>query len=161
MRERWTTAAAVLLGVVGMTALGVVSTARSGDPRWLFASLPFALVLFVVGRYAPTGYRLAPDGVRIQRRAGPRVIPYRTIRAVDREPRGLGGLMLLGSRGVFGRFGRYWSRGLGFYRLDLTNREQVVWLTTDAGLVGLSPDRPAEFVERLASRLALVGRGGR
>jgi PH (Pleckstrin Homology) domain-containing protein len=149
----------VLLGVVGMTVLGIVFTAESGDPRWLFASLPFALVLFVVGRLAPAGYRLAPDGVRVDRRAGPIVIPYRTIRSVDREPRRLGGVMLLGSRGVFGRFGRFWSPSLGVYRLYLTNREQVVWLTTERGLVGLSPDRPAEFVERLAARLGLLGRG--
>ena len=67
-------------------------------------------------------------------------------------------MRLLGPRGVFGRFGRFWSPSLGVYRLYLTNREQVVWLSTDRGLVGLSPDRPAEFVDRLASRLPLVGR---
>ena len=42
---------------------------------------------------------------------------------------------------------------LGFYRLELTNSDHVVWLTTDDGLLGLSPDRPDEFVARLAERL--------
>ncbi len=151
---------AVALGVVGTSALGVLFAVKSGDPRWLFAGLPFSLVLFVVGQMAPTGYRLAPDGLRVERRSRATVIPYRAIRAVDRTPRQLGGIMLVGSRGVFGRFGRYWSPGLGRYRLYLANREHLVWLETERGLVGLSPDRPDEFVERLRARLVLLGRGG-
>ncbi|HEV8641992.1 MAG TPA: PH domain-containing protein [Methylomirabilota bacterium] len=152
-RERWSTLAAVGLGVVGMTALGLVFTVRSGDVRWLFLSLPLTLVLFVVGRLAPTGYRLAADGVHVERRAGPKVIPYRVIRSVDRAPRPLRGLSLTASKGVFGRFGRFWNTTLGFYRLFVTNSDGVVWLETSDGWVGLSPDRPDDFVERLRGRL--------
>ena len=141
----------MLLGVVGMTIFGVVFTVQSGDPRWLFASLPFTLLLFVVGRFAPAGYRLAADGLHVERRAGPKVIAYRTIRAVDRAERRVSGVTVFGSKGVFGCFGRYWNPSLGFYQLYLTNREHVVWLATDGGLVGLSPDRPDEFVRRLGS----------
>ncbi len=143
-----------------MTILGIVFAVQSGNPRWLFLSLPFTLVLFGAGRFAPTGYRLAGDGVRVERKAGAKVIPYRKIRGVDREERRVNGLTVLGSRGVFGRFGSFWNPRLGLYRLYLSNRENVVWLATDDGLVGLSPDRPEEFVERLQSRLAILGRGG-
>ncbi|MBI4635472.1 MAG: hypothetical protein HY727_03895 [Candidatus Rokubacteria bacterium] len=143
-----------------MTILGIVFTVRSGDPRWLFASLPFTLVLFVAGRFAPTGYRLAPEGIQIERKAGAKLIPYRKIRGVDRAERRVNGLTALGSRGVFGRFGRFWNPSLGFYRLYLANRSNLVWLATDDGWVGLSPDRPGEFVERLQGRLAILGRGG-
>ncbi len=137
-----------------MTVLGVVFTARSGELRWLFLSLPFTLILFLTARAAPSGYRLAPDGVRVERRARPIVIPYATIRSVDRAPRPLGGLTLTASKGVFGRFGRFWNPTLGFYRLFLANRDNVVWLRTETGWVGLSPDRPDEFVARLAARIA-------
>ena len=143
-----------------MTILGIVFMAQSGDPRWLFAGLPFVLMLFVIGRFAPAGYRLAGDGIQIERKVGPKLIPYRTIRGVDREGRRVNGLTVTGSRGVFGRFGSFWNSQLGVYRLYLSNRENVVWLATDGGLVGLSPDRPEEFVERLRSRLAILGRGG-
>lgn len=143
-----------------MTVLGVVFTAQSGDLRWLFASLPFALVLLVTGRFAPTGYRLAGNGVHVERKIGPRVIAYGAIRGVDREARQVNGITVTGSRGVFGRFGRFWNTSLGFYRLYLTNRDGVVWLATDDGWIGLSPDRPAEFAERLRTRLAILGRGG-
>jgi hypothetical protein len=141
------------LGVVAMTILGVVFTVKTGRPEWLFAGLPFSLVLFVIGRFAPTGYRLAGDGVHVERRAGKLVIPYRRIRAVDREDRPVGGISVFASKGVFGRFGRFWSSTLGSYRLFLSNAEGVVWLGTDDGWVGLSPDRPDEFVERLRGRL--------
>jgi hypothetical protein len=143
-----------------MTILGIVFTVRSGDPRWLFAGLPFTLVLFVAGRFAPTGYRLAGDGVQIERKARAKVIPYRKIRGVDREERRVNGISAMGSKGVFGRFGRFWNPSLGIYQLYLSNRENVVWLATDDGLVGLSPDRPDEFVERLRGRLAILGPGG-
>ena len=154
------TTGAVLLGVVGMTILGIVFTVQSGDPRWLFAGLPFTLMLFVIGRFAPAGYRLAGDGIQIERKVGPKLIPYRKIRGVDREERRVNGISAMGSKGIFGRFGSFWNSQLGVYRLYLSNRENVVWLATDGGLVGLSPDRPEEFVERLQSRLAILGRGG-
>ncbi len=143
-----------------MTILGVAFAVKSGDPRWLFASLPFTLLLFAVGRFAPTGYRLGGEGVAVERKAGVRVVPYRTIRGVDREGRRVNGITVLGSKGVFGRFGRYWNPSLGFYRLYLSNRDTIVWLATDDGFAGLSPARPDEFVECLRGRLAILGRGG-
>jgi hypothetical protein len=149
----------VLIGIVGTTFLGAVLTARSGDFRWLFLSLPLAIMLLLVGRFAPLGYRLAADGLHIERRAGARIIAYGSIHGVDRDVRPLNGLAVFGSKGVFGRFGRFWNRRLGFYQLHVTDGDGVVWLTTDDGWVGLSPARPAEFVERLQSRLAILERG--
>ena len=133
-------------------------TARSGDLRWLFLGLPLAVMLLLIGRLAPIGYRLAGDGVHIERKAGAKVIAYRAIHGVDREARPVNGLTVTGSRGVFGRFGRFWNRHLGFYRLYVANGDAVVWLATDDGWVGLSPARPVEFVERLRSRLAILER---
>ena len=135
------------------TVAGVVLTATTSELTWLFLSLPFSLILLVFSRFAPTGYVLARDGVHVERRAGPRVIPYRAIRGFDCTRRSVSGLTLAGSNGLFGRFGRFWNPRLGSYRLFLTNTETVVWLTTDRGLVGLSPDRPDTFVERLSLRV--------
>jgi len=139
--------------VVGFSILGVFFAVKTGNPRWMFLSLPFAVILFVIGRYAPQGYRLATDGVHVERRAGPRVIPYRTIRSADRVARPLAGISVTASKGLFGRFGRFWNSTLGSYRLFLTNRDTVVWLQTTTGLIGLSPDRPDEFVALLRARI--------
>lgn len=149
---------AVVLTVGVLSVAGIVTAAARGDMRWMFLSLPFALMVFVMGRYAPTGYRLDADGVRVERRARPVLIPYRRIRGWDRAPRQVVGMSVFGSQGVFGRFGRFWNMRLGFYRLFLTNRDAVVWLSTEDGWIGLSPDRADEFVARLESRLALTPR---
>ena len=143
---------AVGFGVVLLSVVGIWSAVRTGDPRWLFLSLPFMLMIYGMGRFAPTGYRLAPDGVRVERRIRSTVIPYRRIRGVDRQVRPLAGLSMFGSQGVFGRFGTFWNMRLGFYRLYVTNRDAVVWLATQDGWVALSPDRPEEFVRRLEAR---------
>jgi hypothetical protein len=91
--------------------------------------------------------------VHSARRAGPVLIPYRRIRGADREARPVAGVSVFGSQGVFGRFGRFWNMRLGVYRLFLTNRDTIVWLATDDGWVGLSPDRPDDFIARLRARL--------
>lgn len=143
----------MVVTVIVLTIAGIVMTVQTGDPRWLFISLPFTFMVFVAGRYAPSGYRLAGDGVHVERRAGPKVIRYRDIREVDRAPRRLAGLTMFASNGIFGSFGRFWNPQLGFYHLHLTNRDTVVWLATAHGLIALSPDRPDEFVESLRRRL--------
>ena len=138
---------------MGTTALGILFALESGNPRWLFLGLPFTLLILVAAWFAPTAYHLAADGVRVERRAGARVIPYRAIRGVDREPRSIHGFTVAACRGVFGRFGRFWSAQLGLYRLYVTDDARIVWLATDRGLVGLSPDRPDEFVAALRRRV--------
>jgi Bacterial PH domain len=141
-----------------MSVLGIVLTVKSGDPRWLFVSLPCSVILFVVGRFAPTGYRLGTRGVHVERRAGDKIILYGAIRGADRLERPIRAIAMGASKGVFGRFGRFWSPRLGFYRLFVSDARSVVWLHTDRGLVGLSPDRPEEFLERLHGHLGLRAR---
>ena len=139
--------------MVVLSAVGIGGVVKSGDVRWLFISLPFILLLFALSAFAPAGYRLAPDGVHVERRAWNVVIPYRRIRGVDQAPRSVAGISMFGSQRVFGRFGSFWNMRLGFYRLYLANRTGIVWLATDRGWVGLSPDRPDEFVTRLHTHL--------
>jgi hypothetical protein len=142
-----------VFGVVGLSVAGVVLAARTGEAGWLLLSAPFTLALWLFGRYAPTGYTLAGEGVQVHRRAGALVIPYRVIRGADAEARSLAAITTFGSRGLFGHFGRFWSPRLGNFRLYLANRREVVWLATDEGWIGLSPDRPQEFLARLRARL--------
>jgi hypothetical protein len=152
--ERISSLLALVVVVGGATVFGTVMTARTHNFEWLFLSLPFLLMLLVAARYAPRAYWLAGDGLHIERKAGPKVIRYRDIRAVDREPRSVKGMSFGGSNGLFGRFGRFWNPRLGFYRLFLSNTDSVVWLSTSDGLVALSPDLPDEFCARLALRLS-------
>jgi hypothetical protein len=131
---------------------------RTQDFRWLVLSLPFLIMLLIAARYAPSGYRLGADGVYVERKAGPKVIRYRDIRAVDQTARSVKGITFLGSNGLFGRFGRFWNPRLGLYRLFLSNTASVVWLSTSDGWVAVSPDRPDEFAAGVQARLADASR---
>ena len=133
---------------------------RTQDFRWLVLSLPFLIMLLIAARYAPSGYRLGADGVYVERKAGPKVIRYRDIRAVDQTARSVKGITFLGSNGLFGRFGRFWNPRLGLYRLFLSNAASVVWLSTSDGWVAVSPDRPDEFAAGVQARLADASRSG-
>ena len=144
----------------GSIVFGFAATVYTRDIQWLFPSLPFIFMLWIAYRFAPTGYHLAVDGIHVERRAGPKVIPYRDIRAVDRSERSVKGLTFGGSNGLFGRFGSFWSPRLGTYRLFLANTDDVVWLATTRGWVALSPERPDDFCARLASHIPSVPRSG-
>ena len=126
---------------------------RSHDFRWLMLGLPFLIMLLIASRFAPTGYRLATDGVHIERKAGEKVIRYNEIRGVDQTARSVKGLTFGGSNGLFGRFGRFWNPRLGLYRLFLSNTRSIVWLSTTEGWVAVSPDRPEEFLAQVQARL--------
>ena len=72
--------------------LSVALVATSGDPGFLILPLPFLGALWLAQGFAPSGYTIDREGVRIERRFGSRLIRHERIRAVDRRPRRLGGL---------------------------------------------------------------------
>ena len=133
--------------------LSVVMIATSGDLSLLILPLPFLLGLWVIQGLAPAGFRLEPDGLRIERRWLSRLIPYRLIRSVDREPRALGGFGAAGINGLFGSQGPRWNPRTGWHYLAITNTTDLVYVHTVAGLVVLSPSRPDEFAARLREKL--------
>ena len=130
--------------------------ATSGDPSLLILPLPFLLGLWVVQGLAPAGVTLEADGVRIERRWLSRLIPYRLIRAVDREPRPVGGFGAVGLNVLFGSQGPRWNRRTGWHYLAITNTTDLVYLHTAGGLVVLSPSRPDEFAVSLRRRLPII-----
>jgi hypothetical protein len=134
--------------------LSIAMVATSGDPSLLILPLPFLCALWLIQGLAPAGYTLEADGVRIERRWLSRLIPYRFIHGVDREPRAVGGLGAVGLNGLFGSQGPRWNRRTGWHYLAITNTTDLVHLHTRGGLVILSPSRPDEFTARLDRRLA-------
>jgi hypothetical protein len=149
-----------VLTVGGTIVLGLVMMVRTHQLQWLLLSLPFLVMLLIASRLAPSGYRVGPDGVYVERKIGAKVVRYRDIRAVDRMSRSVKGLTFGGSNGLFGRFGRFWNPRLGLYRLFLTNTSSVVWLATTDGWVAVSPDRPDDFVAAVQARLDETARPG-
>ena len=160
MRQR------IIAGTVGLGlgfgvpfVLSVILVATSGDPSFVILPLPFLGVLWLIQGLAPGGFTLDDRGVRLERRWFSRLLPYSAIQSVDRQPRTVGGLLALGLNGLFGSHGLRWNPRTGWHYLAITNTSDLVYLTTTAGLVVVSPSHPDEFVARLSERLAAAGVG--
>jgi hypothetical protein len=119
--------------------------------------LPFLCGLWLLQGLAPSGYSLEGDGVRLERRFMPRLLPYRAILGCDRAPRPIGGLLALGLNGLFGAYGWRWNRRTGWHYLAITNTDDLVFLRTVGGLMVISPGQPDEFVALLGAELAGAG----
>jgi len=132
--------------------LSVALVATSGDPSLLILPLPFLGGLWLLQGLAPSGFTLDEDGVRLERRWLARRVPYAAILDCDREPRPIGGLLALGLNGLFGSHGWRWNPRTGWHYLAITNTRDLVYLTTTAGVLVISPREPEQFVIRLGTR---------
>jgi hypothetical protein len=150
----------LVTGVIGVGVgfgvpflLSVVLVATSGDPSLLILPLPFLGGLWLIQGLSPSGFTLAAEGVRLERRWLARLVPYASIRDCDREPRPIGGLLAVGLNGLFGSHGWRWNPRTGWHYLAITNRRDLVYLSTTMGLVVISPSEPEQFIARLRARL--------
>ncbi len=141
------------VGFGGPFLLSVALIATSGDPSFVIVPLPFLGMLWVAQGLAPSGYRLEPQGLRIERRWLARLVPYASIRGADRTPRSIGGLGAVGLNALFGAHGWRWNPRTGRHYLAITNTRNLVYVATTAGLVVISPSEPDELVARLRARL--------
>lgn len=91
--------------------------------------------------FAPAGYELHP-GALVVRRRGVGAKRY----AVSGEPepapcdaRGMRGIRLMGSGGLFGWHGLFWSRALGRYHAHVTDRSRMLLVASTTSPVLVSP----------------------
>lgn len=133
-----------------------IASMEAGDAEAMPA--PLALVPVLLAAIGALAWALAPRGfsvqagrVRVERLLLPVEIPLREIRAVEALPDGaLGGsVRVWGAGGVFGYYGRFWSRRLGRYRLYATRTTGLVRLGTAEGSWVLSPEPAVRFVEEV------------
>jgi len=149
---------AAVVGIIG------VATVRAGAPAALVAGVA-ALVAAILGAawsLAPRAFAVEASQVRIERPLRPIAIPVRSIRSAGLLPEGAlrGALRLGGSGGLFGYYGRFWSRGLGAFRLYATRRDGLVWIDTPDERFVLSPDAPERFLEEVLARAPNVRDAG-
>jgi hypothetical protein len=126
------------------------------------AALPFATVIAagiaatvaIAFALAPRGYALEPGHLRIERPLRPIEIPLASILAAWTLPDGAlrGTVRVAGSGGLFGYYGRFWSKRLGAFRLYARRRAGLVVVDTATERFVLSPEPPERFLEVLLSR---------
>lgn len=152
-----TTAVLAAGGLVAVAALLSLAWRLEGAFRWLL----LASALLIVGAVgasaalAPRAFAVSEAGVDVLRLAGPARIPRADLLAVELldRPAWEDGIRLFGVHGLFGYFGTYRSLRLGRFRLHATGPGPMVAIRTRAGLVVLTPERPAEFAGEVARLL--------
>jgi hypothetical protein len=146
-------AVALLLGLVlFLPGIGLLSQDPEDGPA-LLRLIPIGLlgVLALTWALSPRGFAIEGSDLLLERRLGALRIPLRTITAVGplgALPRS-GTLRYAGTSGLFGYFGRFWSPGLGRFRLHATRLTGLVLVDTEQGRWVLSPEPPEPFVAAL------------
>jgi hypothetical protein len=145
----------VLLAILGPVTYILVRVARDSEVPGmeLVASLVAAAAAATIGlawALAPKGYAILGSRLVILRPLRPVEIPLASIRAARADDEALrGALRIGGSGGLFGYYGRFWSRRLGAFRASATRRTGLVVVDTDRDRFVLSPEPVGRFLEAL------------
>jgi hypothetical protein len=120
----------------------------------------FALLLGVSFALAPNGYSIEAARLRIERPLRAIEIPLASIRSAGTLPDDAfrGARRVVGSGGLFGYYGRFWSRRLGAFRLYATRRTELVFVDTAADRFVLSPEPAERFLGVLLSHAPSASR---
>jgi len=153
-------AAAILVGVPA--SLVVFLRDASGEIPLPVGLAVLAAVVILPGAWAlaPSGFAIVGRVLRVERPLFPVEIGLDEIRAVAVLPADAlkGAMRVAGTSGLFGHYGRFWSRRLGAFRMYATRCKGLVLVDTVKGRYLLSPDEPERFAETLAQRAPRAAR---
>lgn len=157
-----TTATSAAAGVGALLLLRLAATTDAplaATVGILLATLLLGTIL-VAFLLSPRGYTVDAGRLRIVTVLRDIEVPFGAIRAAVALPDGAfaGSIRVAGSAGLFGYYGRFWSRSLGAYRLYATRRTGLVLVDTATDRFLLSPEPPDRFVEVLVARAPAAGR---
>jgi hypothetical protein len=124
--------------------LAAVASTAGGHP--MLAAL-LAGVLVSAAAFAPRAYTLDRSALTVERWVLPVRIPLRSIRrtATIDATELRGAIRTFGSGGLFGIYGRFWSRKFGHFRMYATRSKGFVIIEAGTRYL-LTPNSPAAFV---------------
>jgi len=147
---------------IALLALPVVAPAfilvTGGPGQWWIAALvaggTFGVYALIWLLYRPRQFVVDAAGLTIIWPLRRRTVPPEsidTVEACDRHRLGLV-LRLFGSGGLWGGFGRFWSRSIGQFDLYATRGDGLVLIHPPQGRdLVLTPDDPDSFVAALSA----------
>jgi PH (Pleckstrin Homology) domain-containing protein len=139
--------ATVLVGA-GMLAGAAAAAAFAPPPAWpLLALIPASLLW--AWAYSPTGYRIENGELVIERPAGSLRVGLYDLRDVQLDPPLGIPIRVFGNGGLFGAWGWFWSRRIGWFQTALRRARPNVLVRTSTRTVLVAPDRPEEFVREI------------
>lgn len=166
-RTLWITtgvATGALLGALAAVAVVLLRVLPASTPGAMAAAgLVLGLLVATLGvawGLAPRAFAIEGRALRIERPLSAIEVPLGSIRAASAVPDESfrRAIRVAGSGGLFGYYGRFWSRPLGAFRLYATRRTGLVLVDTAGERFVLSPDHPERFLEVLRQRAPAAAR---
>ncbi len=153
-------ACAASVGAIVLLRLAATTEVPFATAAGVAIALAIGATLVASWAAAPAGYAVEAGRLRIERPLRAIEVPLPSIRAAAALPDGAlsGAARIAGSGGLFGYYGRFWSRRLGAFRLYATRRTGLVAVDTDRERFVLSPEPPARFLDVLLSRAPSAAR---
>jgi uncharacterized membrane protein len=153
-------AAAMTVGAALLLRLAATTETPFASAMAVALVAAFVLTLGLSFALAPGGYSIDAGRLWIERPLRAVEVPLASIRAAGALPSEAlrGWVKVAGSGGLFGYYGRFWSRRLGSFRLYATRRTGLVFVDTAAERFVLSPEPPERFLEVLFSRATSASR---
>jgi hypothetical protein len=114
-------------------------------------ALAFAIVL-ATWAFAPRAYEIDGHRLIVHRNIGSREYDLRgllEVRADEGVMPLFGAMRVAGVGGMFGYYGKYYSRTLGTFTAFVTDRRRAVALKLRQGTVVVSPDDPKLFADEV------------
>ena len=144
--------------LVGVALLGLVSSPVEGAV-WTLATVVVPLgILVAAAFFLIRGYVLTPEALYVKRLGWRSKIALAELDSAAADPTAMArSIRTFGNGGLFCFAGAFRNRTLGPYRAFATDLDRSVVLRFPGRTVVVTPDRPAEFVERVA-QLRGVGR---
>ena len=113
----------------------------------------FGILLYVTYAYSPLGYEIGHNSVTVLRKIKPVIIKFETIQEVRVDPEAATlKTIRVGSGGLFGFFGSFYSSKLKCHKRYVTCRKNAVLIAADKKYV-VTPDKPDLFVQLLQERI--------
>ena len=104
--------------------------------------------------FAPSGYAISESHVLIRRKIGSVRISLANIESIEQDSLAcpFWGIRTFGVSGIFGYFGRFYTKHLGHYSMYVTDRQKAVVIRTNKTYV-ISPDDPHQFIQIAKARM--------
>ena len=140
----------IVMSAIGTLVLGVPIVVQGSRGFWLIPSV-MLVTLVIVLLNCVRGYEISGDELRIRRLLWdtPWALDPGT-KAIVRPNAMRGSWRVWGNGGLYAITGRFSGSGLGRYYAFVTDPARTVVITTERGIVVVSPDRPDEFAAAVA-----------
>lgn len=135
----------IVMSVLGTLVLGLPIVAQGSRGFWLIPTVLTAILTTAVV-HCVRGYEVGPGELRVRRLLWATPWPLDgSAQATVRPDAMRGSWRTWGNGGLYAITGRFSGSGLGRYHAFVTDPARTVVVTTQRGIVVVSPDRPAEF----------------